>query len=143
MALKEESQNLTAFIAPKGLYKKKRLPMGLVFTPGAFQNLMELILSGLSYEVALVYPDDIIVFGKKFQEHPERLELVFGRLGKSGLKIEGSKRKFVSKNKTFFAPCHIGERSGSGPKESESSREDEKTHQFKGNEGSPGISRVL
>ena len=55
MALHKESQDLTAFITPMGLYKWKRLPMGLTSAPGAFQNLMELIMAGLSYEVALVY----------------------------------------------------------------------------------------
>ena len=54
MALNEELQNVTAFVTPMGLYKWKRLPMGLASAPGAFQNLMELIMSGLSYEVALV-----------------------------------------------------------------------------------------
>ena len=48
MALKDDSQNLTALITPMGLYKWKRLPMGLASAPGAFQNLMELVFSGLS-----------------------------------------------------------------------------------------------
>ena len=64
IVLHKESQDLTAFITPMGLYKWKRLPMGLASAPGAFQNLMELILAGLSYEVALVYLDDIINFGR-------------------------------------------------------------------------------
>ena len=34
--------------------------MGLASAPGAFQNVMELIFAGLSYEVALVYLDDNI-----------------------------------------------------------------------------------
>ena len=54
MALVEESQNTTAFVTPMGIYKWKRLPMGLASAPGAFQNLMELIIVGLSCEVALV-----------------------------------------------------------------------------------------
>ena len=36
MALEEESQNVTTFITPLGLYKWKMLPMGLASTPGAF-----------------------------------------------------------------------------------------------------------
>ena len=63
---------------------------------------MELIFSGLSYEIALVYLDDIIVLGKNFEEHLERLELVFGRLVKSGLKIKGSKCKFFQKRECFL-----------------------------------------
>ena len=69
MAIDEEIQNLTAFITPLGLYKWKRLPMRLASAPGAFQNLMELICAGLSYEVALLYLDDVIVFGRIFDEH--------------------------------------------------------------------------
>ena len=94
MALDEESQNVTAFVTPMGLYKWKRLPMGLASAPGAFQNLMELIISGLSYEVALVYLDDIIIFGRSFEEHLNRQYLVLGRLKDAGLKIKGSKCRF-------------------------------------------------
>ena len=76
--------------------------MGLASAPGAFQKLMELVFSGLSYDVALVYLDDIIVFGRNFEEHMERLELVFCRLQKSGLKIKGSKCKFLQKRIHFL-----------------------------------------
>ena len=101
MALEEESQNVTAFISPLGLYKWKRLPMGLASAPGASQNLMELIFAGLSYEVALFYLDDVIVFGRNFEEHLKRLELVFQRLSENGLKIKGSKCNF-SKSASAF-----------------------------------------
>ena len=46
MTLDEESQNVTAFLTPMGLYKWKRLPMGLASAPENFHNLMELIMSG-------------------------------------------------------------------------------------------------
>ena len=36
--------------------------MGLASVPGAFQNLMKLIMAGLCYEVVLVYLDDKIIF---------------------------------------------------------------------------------
>ena len=47
MTLEEESQNVTAFITPLGLYKWKRFPMGLASASGDFQNLMELIFAVL------------------------------------------------------------------------------------------------
>ena len=97
MALDEESQNVTAVVTPMGFYKWKRLPMGLASAPEAFQNLMELIMSGLSYEVALVYLDDIFIFGRSFEEHLNRLDLVLGRLKDAGLKIKGSKCRFFRK----------------------------------------------
>ena len=94
MAFDEESQNVTAFVTPMGLYKWKKLPMGLASATGAFQNLMEMIMSGLSYEAALVCLDDIIIFGRSFEEHLNRLDLVPGQLKDAGLKIKGSKCRF-------------------------------------------------
>ena len=47
-----------------------------------------------------------------------------------------------SEKMVFFGPRHLGERSGSGPQKSKSSRENENTHQSKGSKGSPGVSRV-
>ena len=110
MALEEESQHLTDFITSMGLYKWKRLPMGLDSAPGAFQNLMELILAGLSYEVAMIYLDDIIIFGKSFQEHLSRLELVLSRIKEAGLKIKGSKCRFFRKRTHFLG--HIISKDG-------------------------------
>ena len=78
--LDKKSHNVTAFVTPKGLSKWKRLPMGLATAPGAFENLMELIMGGLSYEVATKYVDDIIIFGRSCQEHLNRLNLVLGQL---------------------------------------------------------------
>ena len=101
-APEEESQNVTAFITPLDLYKWKRLPMGLASAPRAFQNLMELIFAGLFYEVALVYLDDVIVFGRNFKEHLKRLELVFQHLSENGLKIKGSKCNFLQKRVSFL-----------------------------------------
>ena len=88
------------------------LPIGLASAPGAFQNLMELIFAGLSYEVALVYLDDVIVFGRKFEEHLKRLELVFQRLSENGLKIKGSKGNFFQKRVSYLG--HIISESGVG-----------------------------
>ena len=48
--------------------------------------------------MALVYLDDHIVFGKKFDEHLKQLELVFQRLAENGIKIKGSNCNFFSKN---------------------------------------------
>ena len=127
MALEEESQNVTAFITPLGLYKWKRLPMGLASAPGAFQNLMELVFAGLSYEIALVYLDDVIVFGRNFEEHLKRLELVFQRLLENGLKIKRSKCNFFPKARQLFRTYYISEWCRGRPRESKSGRKHERT----------------
>ena len=101
-ALDEESQKVTAFVTPMGLYKWKRLPIGLASAPGAFQNLLELIMAGLSYEVALVYLDDIVIFGRSFEEHLNRPDLVLGRLKDAGLKMQGSQCRFFQEKIHFL-----------------------------------------
>ena len=44
-------------------------------------------MSGLTYDVCLVYLDDILIFSKTFDEHIERLPTVFDRLDHYALKI--------------------------------------------------------
>ena len=68
--------------------------MGSGSAPGAFQNLMKLIMAGLSYEVALVYLDDILIFGRSFEEKINRQDLLLGQPKDAGMKIKGWKCKF-------------------------------------------------
>ena len=70
----------TAFVSFRGLYQFRRMPFGLTNAPATFQRMMDLILSGLLYEICLVYIDDIIVFSRTFEEHLTNLETVFKRL---------------------------------------------------------------
>ena len=83
--------------------------MGPASAPGAFQNLMELVFAGLSYEPALVYLEDVIIFGKNFDEHLKQLELVFQRSAENRLKIKGSKCNFFSKKVVSFSGHIISE----------------------------------
>ena len=76
--------------------------MGLCNAPGAFQRLMEIVLSGLTYEIVLVYLDDIIVFGRTFHEHLNRLEKVFYRIREANLKISPSKCALFQTKLTFL-----------------------------------------
>ena len=102
MPLDEDSQNHAAFTTPMNLYKWKILPMGLASASESFQNLMDLILSGLSYEIALVYLDDIIIFGRTTDENIEKLKLILCRLKEAGLRIKGSKSRIKGLKSRFF-----------------------------------------
>ena len=102
LALDQESQNVTGFVTSMGLNKWKRLPMGLASVPGAFQYLTELTMAGLSYEVALVYLDDIIVFDSSFEEQVNCLDLVLGRAKDAGWKVKGSKCRFFQEKIHFL-----------------------------------------
>ena len=52
---------------------------------------MELVLRGLHWERCLVYLDDIIVFGRNFEQALENLELVFDRLASARLNLKPKK----------------------------------------------------
>lgn len=75
----------TAFITSDGLYEFLRLPFGLSNAPATFQRLMDSVLAKLKWQMCLVYLDDILVFGKTFEEHQERLELVLNVLLEANL----------------------------------------------------------
>jgi putative transposase len=68
--------------------------MGLCNSPDVFQECMYKIFSDLEY--IHVYIDDLLVTScSTFKEHLQRLELVFSRLSKAGLKINTNKSHFA------------------------------------------------
>ncbi|KZS05692.1 Uncharacterized protein APZ42_031051 [Daphnia magna] len=81
----EKDRQKTAFVTPDGLFEFKRMPFGLANAPATFQRLMDQVLNRLKWTVCLVYLDDILVFGKTFEEHHSRLILVLTALGEANL----------------------------------------------------------
>ena len=83
----EESKPLTAFtVGLLGFYEWERMPFGLTNTPATFQRLMETCLGDLNLHWCIIYLDDIVIFSKDLASHLKRLEAVFWKLGKAGLK---------------------------------------------------------
>ena len=64
------------------------MPFGLSSAPGTFERLMELVLTGLQWEICLIYLDDIIVYGSTVDQMIERLEKVLIRIRGAGLKLK-------------------------------------------------------
>lgn len=89
--VEEDDKKKTAFSTPCGHYKFNVMPFGLTNAPATFQQLMECILSGLTYNQCLIYLDDIIIFSTSITEHIARLRNVFERLRSAGLKLKPSK----------------------------------------------------
>lgn len=81
----------TAFITRQGLFEFNVLSFGLCNAPSTFQRLMDLVLADLQWTTCLVYLDDIIVFGRTFVEHLQRLDEVLCKLRHANLKVKPSK----------------------------------------------------
>ena len=63
---------------------------------------MELALAGLQWTTCVIYLDDVIVFGKTFDEHLNRLDEVLNRFRDAGLKLKPKKCEFFQKEVQFL-----------------------------------------
>ena len=109
--LDEDSIPLTAFtVGPLGFYECVRMPLGLTNAPATFQRLMESCLGELHLEWCIIYLDDIIIFSKSPDDHITRLEGVFERLAKAGLKLKPSKCEFFKSSLKYLG--HIVSKDG-------------------------------
>lgn len=76
----EEVKEKTAFSYGQGLYQFKVMSFGLVHAPVTFERLMERVLDGMLWKSALVYLDDMLVFGNSFKWALERLKTCWAGL---------------------------------------------------------------
>ena len=92
----------SAFVTRKGVFQFNVLSFGLSNAPAMFQRLMDLVLSGLTWDICLAFLDDVIIMSRTFQEHIERLQIVFDRIRNAGLKLNPSKCKLFQESVKFL-----------------------------------------
>lgn len=78
------------------------MPFGLCNAGATFERLMEKVLSNLSWNMCMVYLDDIIILSKTFEEHIENLRQVFERLKSANLKMNLKKCCILQKQVSFL-----------------------------------------
>ena len=111
----KEDREKTAFTTPFGLFEYIRMPFGLCSSPATFMRLMNLVFREELYNILLIYLDDILVFANSFDQHLERLEIVFQVLSKTGLKVEPNKCSFFSKRIQYLGHIVSPEGVGTDP----------------------------
>ena len=93
--LDKATQKLCTTILPWGKYSYERLPMGIATSPDIFQKAMNDIFGDLDY--VLVYLDDILILSNDqdtFEDHLKKVQVVFSRLHKMGMKVNLLKTEF-------------------------------------------------
>lgn len=76
----------TKFISHDGLYELNFMAFGLCNA----RRLMGCFLRGLTWTIALIYLDDVLVYSRTFDAHLEHLGLVLDRFRKATLKLKPS-----------------------------------------------------
>jgi hypothetical protein len=111
--VKREDIPKTAFVTKYGLFEFLTMPFGLCNAPGTFQRLMEIVLNGLQWSTCLIYLDDVIIYGRTFDEHMTRLRDVLDRVKNSGLKLSPPKCHLLEPEVRFLG--HIVTSAGTRP----------------------------
>jgi len=100
--IEEADRDKTAFVTRKGQWRFKVLSFGLCNAPSQFARTMELVLAGLTYDICLIYLDDILIFSRTFEEHCQRLAQVFTRLERQTLRLKASKCHLLQPKVAFL-----------------------------------------
>lgn len=56
----KKDREKTAFVSRQGLFEFKVMLFGLCNAPATFERLVDIVLAGLSWQVCLIYLDDVI-----------------------------------------------------------------------------------
>lgn len=106
--LGERSRFITTFITKRGLMQYTRLIFGINNAPELFQKTMERVLVGC--EGAVVYLDDILIFGTTEKEHDKNAKRVMGRLRDANVLLNDKKTEFKKSEVKFMG--HIISKEG-------------------------------
>jgi hypothetical protein len=102
VAMHPDDKPKTAFCTRYGLYQWRVMPFGLCNAPSTFERLMEQVLTGLQWEVALLYLDDVIVFSTDLPQHLQRLRMVFDRIRSAHLQLKPKKCHLFKSEVSFL-----------------------------------------
>ena len=113
--VKSEDIPKSAFVCKCGHFEMTRMPFGLNNAASTFQRTMEMALQGLQWVTCLIHIDDVIVFGKDFDQHMQRFEEVLDRIKKACLKLKASKSYLLQKEVIFLGHVVSGEGKNPSP----------------------------
>ena len=82
----------TAFrVGTGGLCECTRMPFGLCNAPATFNRLKDRVFGDKNVHTLFIYLDDILLFGRTYEETAKRLDMVLSMLGQYHLKVKPEK----------------------------------------------------
>ena len=90
LRLDDELSDMSTFMLPFGLYKYKRMAMGLSISPDVFQEKMAKLFSDVPW--IKVYLDDLLIFSNgSYQDHLRKVDQALTRLKSKNLAVNALK----------------------------------------------------
>ena len=120
LPLHKDSMEKTAFSTTSGHYEFLKLPFGLKNAVAAFSSTISHVLGRLKWTSCFVYLDDIVVFGRTFEEHNQRLREVLQCVCEAGFMLNPKKCFFGMHEINYLG--HIVNKDGVRPGEEKSLR---------------------
>ncbi|XP_076038313.1 uncharacterized protein LOC143023610 [Oratosquilla oratoria] len=87
------AQSISCFAALGKTYQCKVMPFGMTNAPATFQRLMNIITEDIPG--CVTYLDDVVVYSDTWQDHLDRLTLLFDKLVSANLVLNLTKCEFV------------------------------------------------
>lgn len=101
LRLDPATMEICTIVFPWGLYRYKRLPMGVACSPDIFQSKMNSLFHDLEYVRA--YLDDLLLItAGTFEDHLEKLDTVLQRLRDAGLQVNAAKCSFAAEEVEYL-----------------------------------------
>jgi len=94
--LRKEDQEKTTFTTHSGVYHWLSMPFCLTNGPATFQRALDITLSGLKWQICLVYFDDVIIFSATAKQHVKDVDTVLHRLHEAGVTLNLEKCTWFS-----------------------------------------------
>ena len=97
-----ETQEKLAFTTHRGLFQPLVQPFGPRGGVAHFSRIMSALMGSLQWHKLLIYLDDLLIFSQSFEEHLDRLGMVFKILIEANLKLKPSKCSLCRRTVNFL-----------------------------------------
>ena len=100
--MREDSCKFTAFSTPWSLYEWVRIPYGLMNAPSSFQRFINDSLYAYRDKICIAYLDDILIYGRTFNEAKRNVKTILHCLRKKGVKLNPKKCEFMKQEVRYL-----------------------------------------